>query len=1064
MSRSNIDLLGNSTIAENLGSGIGVFKEKDVTGNTLQFRTIVAGGGISITTGETGNTLIISGGTGSLPVLSGMSNYVLRVNSTGTNIESSSIYDSGSTNLHICKDTIYLGSGTGSSTCVTIKPSSPRKIELIASSGVNVGNLNACVCIGQGHAGFSGMTLIAAGYYDMLFHGGCGVISGQVGKKAIISGGDGLNASGGDVVLSGGSGTGTGTTGNVILSTPTGKVQIPYLPAKSTETCVVYINSNGCLSKGTVSTGNTTIAGGTTNVIPVFNATGNNIQNSTLTMASNVLCNSSNLTIETADANTIYLNATCLGNQSGSIYLGKPTTNATITTQRIGVCGAATDISMQLLTKGTNAAMLLISPNISLSPSGPAYNGWCFQTCTIRLPQYGKIIGYGGYSGAPDATPICILGGTPYTNAGNSGHGGSISILAANAGGVVSKTGGTVTIKAGIGILGGANGRIQLCGLPLKATEICGIYIDASGNLSYGTISGGSGGGSVGVTGATNGVCLYNSKNVCLGGLLSSSPLLCTTSDSNTLTFCTISTNTFCTVKTIIGGGVIETCNLNVPTSWIGCVNESGGMLTFNARNVANTCGNTITMRPDSVYLNVTGPSGGFVYNADYCTKINANDRSLTDAGWVKRYALGGWSVLVNGQIVAGCGTPVFGGTLGSCNTLYGVCAGVSMATGYNNTGIGFQTLSAGGNTGCGNTAVGQQAIQLNTTGNFNTAVGQCALPVNTSGCGNAALGGFAMLSNTTGCHNIGIGYGSLQNNQAGNCNVSIGYRAIQAGTGGSDNIAIGQETMSTNNVTGTNNIAIGTCTMLYNTTGSDNIAMGACSLRNSCITAGNVAIGVNALFALTGGTGNNIAIGYQAVCDSKSGTDNIGIGRFANAKSVTGQVNIAIGCSALYCSVGGNFNIAIGAEAHYCGAGSGSNNIAIGFQTAYKNSTGNYNTFIGCQAAYYNLSGVDNIALGSRAGMNNSAGNRNIFIGRCAGYSETGSDKLYIANCGACTLICGDFAGKTVKVDGCLCATCAIQPASGTDASMPNNSIYFSTTAGKLVYKDAGGTVNVLY
>jgi len=38
------------------------------------------------------------------------------------------------------------------------------------------------------------------------------------------------------------------------------------------------------------------------------------------------------------------------------------------------------------------------------------------------------------------------------------------------------------------------------------------------------------------------------------------------------------------------------------------------------------------------------------------------------------------------------------------------------------------------------------------------------------------------------------------------------------------------------------------------------------------------------------------------------------------------------------------------------------------------------------------------------------------------------------------------------------------VQPASMADGSAPNNSIYYSTTASKLVYKDAGGVVNALY
>jgi len=39
-----------------------------------------------------------------------------------------------------------------------------------------------------------------------------------------------------------------------------------------------------------------------------------------------------------------------------------------------------------------------------------------------------------------------------------------------------------------------------------------------------------------------------------------------------------------------------------------------------------------------------------------------------------------------------------------------------------------------------------------------------------------------------------------------------------------------------------------------------------------------------------------------------------------------------------------------------------------------------------------------------------------------------------------------------------------AFTPASLADANAPNNSIYYSTTASKLVYKNSAGVVNNLY
>lgn len=51
-----------------------------------------------------------------------------------------------------------------------------------------------------------------------------------------------------------------------------------------------------------------------------------------------------------------------------------------------------------------------------------------------------------------------------------------------------------------------------------------------------------------------------------------------------------------------------------------------------------------------------------------------------------------------------------------------------------------------------------------------------------------------------------------------------------------------------------------------------------------------------------------------------------------------------------------------------------------------------------------------------------------------------------------------GGTALSYIRKDGSL------KPASLTDASAANDSIYYSTTASKLVYKDSGGTVNALY
>lgn len=54
--------------------------------------------------------------------------------------------------------------------------------------------------------------------------------------------------------------------------------------------------------------------------------------------------------------------------------------------------------------------------------------------------------------------------------------------------------------------------------------------------------------------------------------------------------------------------------------------------------------------------------------------------------------------------------------------------------------------------------------------------------------------------------------------------------------------------------------------------------------------------------------------------------------------------------------------------------------------------------------------------------------------------------------------------ATGTITLSGKLVVTDAITPPTLTDAAAPNNSFYYSSTAGKLVYKDGAGVANSLY
>ncbi len=108
-------------------------------------------------------------------------------------------------------------------------------------------------------------------------------------------------------------------------------------------------------------------------------------------------------------------------------------------------------------------------------------------------------------------------------------------------------------------------------------------------------------------------------------------------------------------------------------------------------------------------------------------------------------------------------------------------------ATGAVNLGAYDLTVNGlrvglGGGAISGNTAIGQGALNLNTTGVGNTAVGSNTLSV------------------TTGSYNTALGAASLSRNTGG-FNTAVGVRALEINTSGTFNTAIGLESdVSVNN------------------------------------------------------------------------------------------------------------------------------------------------------------------------------------------------------------------------------------------------------------------------
>jgi hypothetical protein len=255
--------------------------------------------------------------------------------------------------------------------------------------------------------------------------------------------------------------------------------------------------------------------------------------------------------------------------------------------------------------------------------------------------------------------------------------------------------------------------------------------------------------------------------------------------------------------------------------------------------------------------------------------------------------------------------------------------------------------VGLGGSSVATNIAVGDTALDTNTTGANNTAVGYNALTANTDGVQNTALGSQALDANTGGDYNTAVGYDSLSAATTANYNTGAGYRALNAAT------------------TGAGNTALGSDALLLVSTGAD-----------------NVAVGYAALDAYTGS--DAVAVGRSALGANTSGTGNTAVGKDAALLVVTGAYNVAIGWTALDAATTSN-NTAVGASA--LGAlTSGANNVALGFQAGDSLTTGSNNLVLGYDADV------------SAAGVSNeiTMGNASVTVFRVPGLTLVFSVKYF--------------------------------------------------------------------
>jgi hypothetical protein len=175
-------------------------------------------------------------------------------------------------------------------------------------------------------------------------------------------------------------------------------------------------------------------------------------------------------------------------------------------------------------------------------------------------------------------------------------------------------------------------------------------------------------------------------------------------------------------------------------------------------------------------------------------------------------------------------------------------------------------------------------------------------------------------------------------------------------------------------------------------------------------------------------GKGNrttNTSFGDRALRSNIDGYQNTIYGYDAATSNTSGFENTAVGYQALYSGQSANRNIALGAKSLWsCVSGYG--NTAIGNLSQYYNVSSYANVSIGDSSLLGVVNGEANTAIGLSAGQYAvGSSSRNVYIGLNAGPTSNvvENDKLYINNSFSTPLIGGDFATRTVSIDGSLTA-----------------------------------------
>lgn len=268
----------------------------------------------------------------------------------------------------------------------------------------------------------------------------------------------------------------------------------------------------------------------------------------------------------------------------------------------------------------------------------------------------------------------------------------------------------------------------------------------------------------------------------------------------------------------------------------------------------------------------------------------------------------------------------------------------------------------------------------------------------------NYFIGHESGINISSGLFNSFIGYQAGYNTTTGGKNYFIGYKAGFSNTIGFSNTFIG-DSAGYKNINGYFNTFMGNWAGFNNTSGLKNLIIGHRAGFNNTTGICNVFLGPDA-------GGRNSTAWYNTF---------VGIG--AGYNTTSGGYNSYYGINSGFAMSSGNNNAFFGSNSGYWFDG-GSGNTFIGAESGRggpdddpPDAAGSYNTALGVFTAGVLESASNNVMLGAFSGAMLRTGTGNVFLGYQAGFSETGSNKLYISNSSSNNIIYGDFSTGNIGI-----------------------------------------------